>query len=302
MAIAKHSQATEADTPSWELTPRGDGYLQIRISRSKLIAFIVSLLLHLLLLVTLAPKLLNTKPISAEQQSLVVRLAPPNKMQPKIEPEPSTTPELPSKTHKAKPAPSVLAAPPVAKTNKNNFALPINPSPTLPAKPAPPATPSSPPTDMLAYVNANRAKRETIENQAAHENAIAVDNERQPTEDEVRTATIKRNLQQGTNGLFQIIRLSDRSAQFSFRGWTNDLSYSKREIIDVETGVDVDIRRAVVRRMIALIRHYYSGDFNWESPRLNRVITLSARAEDNAGLEDFLLQEFFGPVAGIQAR
>jgi len=50
----------------------------------------------------------------------------------------------------------------------------------------------------------------------------------------------------------------------------------------------------MVQRMIALIRTHYSGDFNWESHRQNRVIVLSARLEDNAELEAFLLREFFG--------
>ena len=46
--------------------------------------------------------------------------------------------------------------------------------------------------------------------------------------------------------------------------------------------------------MIELIRRYYQGDFNWESQRLDRIVTLSARTEDNAGLEEFMIKEFFG--------
>ena len=49
-----------------------------------------------------------------------------------------------------------------------------------------------------------------------------------------------------------------------------------------------DIQRAVARRMIELIREYHQGDFNWESYRLGRVVTLSSRTEDSKGLEDFL--------------
>ena len=48
------------------------------------------------------------------------------------------------------------------------------------------------------------------------------------------------------------------------------------------------------QRMIELIRTHYSGDFRWESHRLGRVVVLSARPEDNEGLEDFLVREFFG--------
>jgi hypothetical protein len=45
--------------------------------------------------------------------------------------------------------------------------------------------------------------------------------------------------------------------------------------------------------MIAIIREYEQQDFVWESRRLGRSLMLSARQRDNAGLEQFLMQEFF---------
>ena len=50
----------------------------------------------------------------------------------------------------------------------------------------------------------------------------------------------------------------------------------------------------MIRRMIAIIRQHYQGDFDWESQRLGLTISKSARLEDSAELEDFLMQEFFG--------
>ena len=50
----------------------------------------------------------------------------------------------------------------------------------------------------------------------------------------------------------------------------------------------------MIRKMIWLIRQHYQGDFNWDSQRLARVVVQSARPEDNAGLEDFMMMEFFG--------
>jgi len=73
----------------------------------------------------------------------------------------------------------------------------------------------------------------------------------------------------------------------SFRGWTTDYNNSRREVIEVDAGLNGDVERAIIRRMIELIRKHFKGDFNWESQRLNRVVVLSARMEDNAGLEDF---------------
>lgn len=159
--------------------------------------------------------------------------------------------------------------------------------PALPADLAP-AADLTPPTDLMAYVNAARERRRAAEAPA----------ERAPSADEVRMANIMRNLRpQGTNGVFQIVSAGLRTGKFSFRGWTTGSSNSRRELIEVDAGPNGDLERAMVRSMIELIRRYYKGNFNWESQRLDRVIVLSARPEDNAGLEDFLLQEFFGTPA-----
>jgi hypothetical protein len=45
--------------------------------------------------------------------------------------------------------------------------------------------------------------------------------------------------------------------------------------------------------MISIIRRYENEDFVWESHRLGRNITLSARAQDTRDLENFMLREFF---------
>jgi hypothetical protein len=133
------------------------------------------------------------------------------------------------------------------------------------------------------------------------ENVETMPSQRQLSVDEKRMANIKRNLQpQGTSGVFQIISKGVRTARFSFRGWTTDYNNSRREIIEVDAGVNGDVERAIVRRMIELIRKHFNGNFNWESHRLSRVVVLSARMEDNDGLEDFLMLEFFGPDSGFQ--
>jgi hypothetical protein len=151
----------------------------------------------------------------------------------------------------------------------------------------------------MAYVNAVRERRRAAEMSAEREYAQAKANERVPSADEIRMANIMRNLQpQGTNGVFQIVSMGLRSAKYSFRGWTKDAGSARRELIEVDAGPNGDVERAIVRSMIELIRKYYKGDFNWESQRLNRVVIMSARMEDNAGLEDFLIREFFGAGAG----
>ena len=53
----------------------------------------------------------------------------------------------------------------------------------------------------------------------------------------------------------------------------------------------------MIRRIIEIIRDYEQEDFSWSSQRLGRVIVLSARPADNAGLEEFMMQEFFSGAA-----
>jgi hypothetical protein len=65
-------------------------------------------------------------------------------------------------------------------------------------------------------------------------------------------------------------------------------------VIEVRAGPDGDVEKAMVRRMIELIRQHYSGDFNFRSQRLDRIVVLSARPADQAELEAFLARELFG--------
>ena len=98
----------------------------------------------------------------------------------------------------------------------------------------------------------------------------------------------------GGGGIFEIQRIGYDSAEFIFFGWNKDIRRNSRQLIEVAKGDNSDIRIAVVRRMIAIIREEEPGDFLWVSQRLGRNITLSARPRDNAELEEFMLQEFFG--------
>jgi hypothetical protein len=95
-------------------------------------------------------------------------------------------------------------------------------------------------------------------------------------------------------GMFQLRRIGSDDAEFYFNGWNQDIGRVSRQLIEVRRGTNPDIRAAVVRRIIAIIRAQEPGDFVWVSRRLGRQIALSARPGDNAGLEDFMMREFFG--------
>ena len=278
--------------------PFGDKQIRLNISRNTLIAFAISIVLHVLALLFLIPKIdLNTSPRTS---TLEVSLAP-KPTAPVVTPEPTPIPPPVAEIKK-----KIIAKKPTSKPSKpkvGDFSVPKvlttpQPSPqtapiTAPIKPTP-QTPIDAPPDMMAMVNQKRAQREAQESDAARENAAAAAAERGPSAEEKRDANIKRNFESGTNGIFEITRLESRSASFTFLGWTSSLSNARREFFEVEASNGQDVRLLMIRRMIGLIRTHYQGDFDWESRRLNRTIVKSARVEDSAELEEFLMQEFFG--------
>jgi len=168
----------------------------------------------------------------------------------------------------------------------------VEPEPVPQPQPVPaPVTPA--PFDMAALIQANRERRRLAEAAAARGGGG-----REPSANEAAQANLARNLRSlsrsdGTGGVFQIRRMGAQTAEFAFNGWNRARRGQWRELIEVQVGPDGDLERAVVRRMIALIREHYSGNFQWESYRLDRVVVLSAAPEDNEGLEEFLLREFF---------
>ena len=173
----------------------------------------------------------------------------------------------------------------------------VRPTPPRPPEPTPP--PKEPPFDMLAAINARREARRAAE-------AAAARGAGEPTPDEIAQANIARNLKgpgSGVGGVFQILSKGTRTAEFAFNGWRPDTEKRWREVIEVDAGQGGDVERAIVKRMIELIRTHYQGDFRWESHRLGRTVPLSARLEDNDGLEDFMMREFFEtPTLGPGGR
>ena len=246
------------------------------------IAAIASILVHLALftLTKIKPPDEPTGPI--RDQPLNVVLAPPQQAPAEPVPVPVPTPQ---------PQPKPERAPLVARS----------PSPQAPKIPAPPPlptpepiTPPEPQVDMLAAIEAARAARR------AQDSALARGN---PSDASTKGDALDRNVRslsgrEGVGGVFQVLRKGVRSGEFAFNGFRNQGQRRWREVIEVDAGPGGDIELAMIRRMIELIRTHYTGDFQWESHRLGRVVVLSARLPDQPGLEDFLMKEFFGtPMA-----
>lgn len=273
------------------LAKRGDNLISINISRNTLIAIIFSLLLHAVIFFVVPKAEFNTAS-APPRQTIDVSLAPTSEPKVVVQSHAQKPPKKPA-PKPLKSTPKVIAQEPSINT-KPTFSVPDVPVTPKPSAEIVPSKEKAP-TDMMSYMKARQAQRQTTESDAARQNAEAAAKERGPSAEQMRDETIKRNLQSGTNGIFEITNLSSRHAGFAFRGWTNDYSSSRRQFFEVDASSGQDIRLVMIKKMIGLIREHYQGDFNWDSQRMGRVIVLSARPEDNSGLEDFMMTEFFGP-------
>lgn len=234
-------------------------------------------------------------------EPIAVRLqrapSPPAPSAPSTPSTPSAVPEKP-----VKPKPPQARIKPVPRSAARPSAKPT-PIPSTPEAETPPPAPveqarTPPAADMSEMIAAARRRREA--GQPADIGSSAAPPPAEPGNNDVALANINRDLQRAsrkpnlTSGVFQIMSKGVRTAQVQFRGWAPGSDTAWRQTLDVDAGLSGDVDRAIVRRIIALIRTHYTGDFNWESERLGRVIQLSARQKDNDELEAFLMREFFG--------
>ena len=271
--------------PQAESPARGSWRIVIEVRRIDA-AVALSVLLHAILFALPGPKPPPpTSPPPSDRLDVVL-----NTPAQQVSPPPEPVPEKPRPVEKPQPrsAPRKVQPPPTP--------APPSTIPETTPNPAPVPTPEQPPAmDMMAAVEARRAARRAAEGPRTPPSSPP------PAED---AAT--RNLRtlagggEGVGGVFEVLHKGTRTGEFAFNGWRPELRNKWRVVIEVDAGQGGDIERAMVRRMIQLIREYYTGDFKWESHRLQRVVTLSARPEDQAGLEDFMMKEFF-ETPGVRA-
>jgi len=272
------------------------------------VAIAVSLLIHLVALWDWFPELRLKLQEQAERgetrMPLQARMVPPAR--PPSASLPTAPRSLPRQVPLARPVippPPPAAQPPVQQRSEMALNTPsphtVPPSALPPPSPPPPLSATvpraspSPQGDLASFIEARRlARGETavpsasVETEEARRNRIVASN---LASQEAASLGFDPN----RGGVFQIQRLGFDRAEFVFYGWNKDIRRNSSQLIDVRKGEHADIRIAVVRRMIAIIREHEKEEFTWESRRLGRVITLSARPRDTVGLEDFLMREFF---------
>ncbi|MCU6434226.1 hypothetical protein LPB67_10635 [Undibacterium sp. Jales W-56] len=270
-----------------EVAEPGEVHLHIRFRPANGLAVLLALLIHALLLYfILTHKPLKKEGDSLQPESAIVLLLDKDTMSKMADIEKKKEPPKPKLHPAVKPKSITRPQPPqeaVAET-------PPTPAPQPDAIQQP---------DMMSMLTAARERRRAAEEAAAQENEAARQGARGMSPQEVAEANVRRSMQQannreGTSGVFQILSKSTRMATFSFRGWKPSRQNSFKKVIEVDAGLGGNIELAIIRRMIVLIREEYQGDFSWDSRRLGRVINLSARPQDTAELETFMMKEFFG--------
>lgn len=195
---------------------------------------------------------------------------------------PQRAPHLPPAAPMAKIAPSVPAAPtvpvPIPET-------PAPPSPEVRKEPAPAG-------DLWSYIQARR--RERGEEPPGPSGIRGADPDARLAANLPAPATgvATQNRPRG-GGMFEIRRMNYDDAAFEFFGWNNEMGRQSPQLIEVRLGNNSDMRIAVVRKMIAIIREHSKGDFVWRSPHREYGVTLSARPADTAELENYLLHDLF---------
>jgi hypothetical protein len=214
---------------------------------------------------------------------------------------PHAAPPVPSSPKKRAPPANAgpRPAPPPRVIARDRPAAPVDSPPLTPSAATPAPAPVEP--DFWSHLEARRRARGAASLPPPSDGASSPSASDDDTERHNRivaanlgldrTPTYGRDLAGG--GIFQIQRIGYEDAEFIFFGWNRDIRRRSKQTIEVRKGENSDIRIAVIRRMIAIIRDNESGDFVWVSQRLGRNLTLSARPSENAGLEDFLMQEFF---------
>jgi outer membrane biosynthesis protein TonB len=269
------------------------------------VAVALSLLLHGAVLWHWLPQMHLLAPNESERgqpsAALAVQLVPQASMPSRSPPASPSAPLL-----QARPSPLPRARPPRAAARPPPTPPVIarrGPASDSPASPPIAQSPAAPAVDDLAsYIEAKRrARAESAPAASARSESVtpALEDDKARTNRIVaanlglgRASTFGGDPSDG-GGIFQIRRIGYSDAEFMFFGWNKDIRHNTNQLVEVRKGDDSDIRIAVVRKMIAIIREHASGDFLWESRRLGRQITLSARPADNAGLEEVLLKEFF---------
>ena len=267
----------------------------LRSQRAFGVTLALSLLVHLVALFVVLERTRIVSPgegpeLTTDRMQVRLAEAPPPTPPPAMETRPKTVPvekpprQPPKTTVRAPQPPPVIAAPAEAR-------------PVPPPEPTPPVRSPSQANrpiegDLFSYIQARRRERGESTASPSSTEGSAQDANLAANLPRPAMGTAAKETNRG-GGIFEIKRMTYDDAAFLFFGWNKEMGRQTPQLITVRIANNADMRIAVVRRMIAVIREYTQGDFYWRSVRHEGGLVLSARPQDNDGLESFLLREFF---------
>lgn len=235
--------------------------------------------------------------------------APQQKQEPAVE-QPKPTPPTPQKqASRSKPTPprpqSQIA---VNNGSRPPFVVPppVNPQPATPeAQPTP--QPIQPTQEDFTEILAARQRARRAANGGAPDEVVESDDERANRIAKANVLGQQRSASPGEDpdqagGIFELKHTGINEAEFVFNGWNRTFRRSLGQTFEVKQGSNPDIRIAVIRQMIAVIREQRPTDFEWHSYRLRRSVVMSARVKDQPELEIFLMKEFYPQDPRAQAH
>jgi hypothetical protein len=211
----------------------------------------------------------------------------------------SQPPPPPAVAAPSRPTPPRNRVPPILSTLPgvpSNERVPMQPAPIAPPARPTPQLPQEPMEgDLSSYIAAQRQARGEApaplsaaeQENARRDRAIAANLAA------AKTAPTYYGEPKNSGGIFSVTYIGYDDAEFTFFGWIKEIGRRAPQRIEVRTGSNANIRIAIVRKMIDIIRQYEQGDFTWKSDRMDKEVTLSARPEDQQALEDFLMRDFF---------
>lgn len=286
-----------------------------------LIGIGLSLLLHAfgLWLLIERPPVIEKTAVPGADKAITVTLAPPAAAPPPAiaalpqsapapaTPEAKKPPSKPSARKKPAEKKTAKASKPARMPPVAAKAAPRPPPPDARQPPAlqaeaAPRNNSSLPDDMFTQVEAARKRRaEARAKEGMPESSDPASAQNKPSDDNsIARANIEFSMQhaQGkgrddVGGVFELRNVGYLNAEILFKGWSERSHRNALRLIPVEKGTQPDIQLAIVNKVIDVIREEKTGDFVWESHRLGRDVTLSARPQDTAELRRFLIKEFF---------
>ena len=151
-----------------------------------------------------------------------------------------------------------------------------------------------PPTmDMADYIAKRRQARGATDPSTTTEESEAARGTRNALANIAAINNRGREDKNESGGIFSVSNKTFHSMDLKFRGWNPNFKRRWLTAVTVEQGSEPDVETAVVKKMIELIRREKTGDFEWDSHRLGRVVTMSARPEHTAELQAFLMKEMF---------